>query len=263
MHTNYIKRRDHYKVPLAGLGSCNPLGVSYSNTPNGACRDNSTGNIVDCKATACSTATAVPGSSNPAGPNLTPVWNTEQIQVGGIVGAVTARTLDSYLQDRLAAKMSPFIANAIAKGADSVDAEDDFAALASDYCNIYGSLSDCYQQSQLAAKYSALWRQWAGGQSAGTYQSGATGTLTNPNALTSSVPSGGVVNPAPTQNVLTSPSGQSQVNPGSTQLVNTIPPAGASLPDLSGVTSWIEDNWVILAATAGGIFLMTTMGKGR
>ena len=228
-------------ISLRGLGACSPTGASYSNTPNGACLDSNTGNIVDCKAATCAVAT--PGAGSEWSTNAPPASTSPQYQnipIGGFTGDFQVETLDSFLAGVLAAKESTFDANVIAKGADSCAAElADFQAQAQDYCAINGAVSDCGQMATLVAKYQALYQSWCNGQSAGTYQSADTGNLNAPtNALTKSAP---VYTPPPqTQqaNVLNPP--QQSTNPTGGQQNVTGNQTPASTASTTDITSWIE-----------------------
>ena len=253
--------RFHGQGPrLSGLGVCTPMGFSYSNTPNGACTDG-TGSVVDCKAPSCGGAGTGAGaggwSSNAPPASTNPTYG--DIPIGGFTGTFQVETLDSYLAGRLAAKESPFIANAIAQGADSVAAEmADFLPTAQSYCAINGALPDCGQMAQLVAKYQALYQQWASGQRASSYQSGDTGTLTSPtNTLSNSAP---VFTPPPV-----------------TQPTNALNPPGASGNPTAGqqnvtgnqtpvapvdITSWLESNWVLVAAGIAALVFLPQMMKG-
>ena len=136
-------------INLQGLGACSPTGAKYSDTPNGACLDSNTGNIVDCQAAVCSaTSVVTPGSgpgewsSNAPSQSTNPTY--ENIPIGGFTGEFQVETLDSFLAGLLASKESPFTANTIAQGADTCAAElADFQGQAQDYCAINGAVSDC------------------------------------------------------------------------------------------------------------------------
>lgn len=162
---------------LRSLGSCTPLNVKYANTPNGACRDNSTGSVVDCGVTACQTA----ASPAQAGPTPAPAPVFQNIPIPGFTGDFSVPTLDSALEQSLQAKESTFIANAIAKGSDSVAAEaSDFQAQAQEHCSIYPSSDGCSNMAALVAQYVATYTAWAKSQSAQAYQGGDTGNLAAP-----------------------------------------------------------------------------------
>ena len=247
------------RLRLSGLGACTPMGFSYSNTPNGACQD-STGSIVDCKAASC---------ASPAGAGTGPEWTTNapsastnpvysNIPIGGFVGTFQVETLDSFLAGVLASKESPFIANAIAQGADTVAAESaDFLAQAQAYCAINGALPDCGQMAQLVAKYQALYQSWASGQRASTYQSGDTGSLASPtNALSNSAP---VYTPPPVTkqtNVLNPPGANSNPTQGQTNVT------GNQTPATDTGLSWLKSNWVLVAAGIAALIFLPQMMKG-
>lgn len=170
---------------LRGLGDCSPPLPGW-NPP--MCRDNSTGSIVSCNAcggSATPTAQQIVGqivtAVNNAGlaPGAAPV--EQSIPIPGFTGDFTVETLDSWLSDRLQAKESTFVANAIAKGSDSVDAEaNDFTAEAQQHCGVYPSSGGCDNQSAVAAKYAQIFRMWASTQSAQVYQAPDSGSLAAP-----------------------------------------------------------------------------------
>lgn len=167
---------------LMGLGACTPMGYSYSNTPNGACED-STGSVVDCKAPSC--AVAAPssggGGGGGAGPNFVPNTTLENIPIGGFTGDFAVPTLDADLSQKVFSEESPFVANMIAKGADSVSAEiANLMAEAQSHCGLYPNSSGCNNLAALVAQYQAQYAAWAKGQSASTYQNADTGPLTSP-----------------------------------------------------------------------------------
>jgi hypothetical protein len=169
-------------IGLMGLGECTPMGYSYSNTPNGACKD-ATGSIVDCKAASCAVAAPSSGGGGgaPAGPNFNPDTTLENIPIGGFTGDFAVPTLDADLSQSVFSKESPFIANAIARGADSVSAEDaDILAQAQSHCGLYPNSTGCNNLAALVAQYQAQYMAWAKGQSASSYQGTDTGPLTAP-----------------------------------------------------------------------------------
>jgi hypothetical protein len=250
--------RFHGQGPrLSGLGVCTPMGFSYSNTPNGACTDG-TGSVVDCKAPSCAGAGTGAGgwSSNAPPASTNPAYG--DIPIGGFTGTFQVETLDSFLAGLLAAKESPFIANAIARGADSVAAElADFLPTAQSYCAINGALPDCGQMAQLVAKYQALYQAWASGQRASSYQGGDTGTLTSPtNALSNSAP---VYTPPPVTkptNVLNPPAGGGNPTAGQQNVT------GNQVPGASTAQSWLEANWFLIAAGVAALVILPQMMKG-
>jgi len=241
--------------PLSGIGACNPMVGSKF------CLDTNTGNVVDCGSKVCTDSSGggstSPGWSTNANPS-NPVY--QDIALPGFTGTFHVQTLDSFLNTVLQAKESPFIANAIARGADTVDNQaNDFFAQAQMYCDINGALPDCNQQAQLVSKYQALYRQWAAGQSARTYQSGDTGTLANPyNALDKSAPTYQYVAPAQPTNVLNPPGTGNPVQ-GQTNVTGN---QTSAITGSTDILTWLKDNWVLVTALGvGGLVLFTTMGK--
>jgi hypothetical protein len=203
-----------------------------------------------------------PGTVSPGGgwttnaPSTSPIY--ANIPIGGFTGEFQVETLDSYLAGRLAAKESPFIANAIARGADSIEAEAaDFLPTAQSYCAINGALPDCGQMAQLVAKYQALYRAWGAGQQAGTYQGGDTGTLAQPvNVLSGSAPT---YTPPPVikQTNVLNPPGTGNPAAGQTNVSgaqSTTPP-----PATDGLTAWLTANWILVAAGIGALVLLPSM----
>lgn len=182
------------------------------------------------------------------------------IPIGGFVGDFQVQTLDSFLNTVLQAKESPFMANVLAKGADTVANQSaDFLAQAQSYCAINGALPDCGQLGSLVAKYQALFQSWAKGQQASTYQSGDTGTLFAPtNTLTNTAPQYTPPPQVKPTNVLAPPS--TPANPISGQQ-NVTAPADQSQ---NSAVSWLESNWVLVAAgVAAVVFLPQLMKGGR
>lgn len=249
---------------FGGYSSLNGLGECQSLPGSQFCRDNNTGSLVDCTSTVCKTgggASAGGGLSNEWSSNVpssSPVYSN--IPIGGFTGDFTVMTLDSFLAQVLASKESPFMANVIARGADTVaNQAADFQAQADSYCAINGALPDCGQKSSLVAKYRALYMAWANGQKASTYQSQDSGTIASPiNTLSNSAPVYNPVVPAPPTNVLSPPQ---TGNPTSGQQNVTSPPNQQSTDTLD-VTQWLKDNWVLVAAgVAAVVFLPSMMGR--
>ena len=177
---------------LRGLGDCTSLGTSYSNTPNGACRDNASGSVVDCKATVCASAS---GGGAAVGPSFVPSPVIENIPVGGFTGTLAVPSLASALGDMLAAKESPFNANLIAKGAVNVNTDaQDFAALATQHCTEYAASSGCDNPAAVAQQFVNQYLAWAKSQPASAYQASDSGSLFSPTTQ----PVQAVVNNGPT-----------------------------------------------------------------
>lgn len=78
-----------------------------------------------------------------------------------------------------------------------------------------------------------------------------------PNALANSA--GQTLSKAPLPSEIDN--GRTQSPNTNTDIVNTHPAAPA-LPDLSGVTDWITQNWVLLAAGAAAVFILPSLLKG-
>jgi hypothetical protein len=255
---------------LMGLGSCSPMGVKYSNTPNGACLNSNDGSVVDCLAAACS-AIAAPAGGPSAGPNFTPDTTIQDIVVGGFTGDIAVPTLDAALSEAVAAKESPFIANTIAKGADSVAAEDtDIATQAQAHCTEYPASEGCgADMAGLIAQYQAQYLAWAQTQNAGTYQAADTGTLTSP--LTASPGGGSAAAPvyvAPTPGSpsagATGGSGSSSTSTSSSSSSGTpaaTPFSWAFLTNeaIAGIPNWVLGVGVIGALIAFSMF----SGRGK
>lgn len=210
--------------------------------------------------------TAPGSSSSPSGwssnvPTGQPVY--ANIPVGGFTGDFQVMTLDSFLSTVLAAKESPFIANSIARGADTVaNQANDFQAQADSYCSINGALPDCGQKAQLVAKYKALFLAWAGGQSASIYQAGDTGTLSNPiNALTNSAPT---YTPPPNTNPtnVLSPPATGNPTAGSKNVTGQTDQT-QSTDSTSDITAWLQANWILVAAGVAAVVVLPSLMKGR
>ena len=172
---------------LMGLGSCTPMGTKYSDTPNGACIDSGSGSVVDCLAAVCGASAApAPGASPSAGPNFTPDTTLENIPIGGFTGTFAVPTLAADLSQVVFTDESPFVGNLIAKGADSVSAEEaNILAEAQQHCGLYPNSTGCDQLATLVAQAQAQYAAWAATQKAGTYQAADTGPLGSPLAPSS------------------------------------------------------------------------------
>ncbi len=201
-----------------------------------------------------------PGSWSSNVPTGNPVY--ADIPIGGFTGDFQVMTLDSFLSTVLAAKESPFIANAIARGADTVANQlSDFQAQADSYCSINSALPDCGQKSALVAKYRALYTSWASGQKASTYQSGDTGSLSNPiNVLSNSAPT---YTPPPNTNPTNVLSTPATGNPTSGQNNVTGPQSTTPGSSSTDIAAWLQANWIYLAAGVAAVVILPSLMKGR
>lgn len=200
---------------LRGLGDCTNLGTKYSNTPNGACRDNSTGSVIDCGAAACGAAAV---AANGGGSTYTPVTaivnNDPQLQpitVGGFTGDISVPTLLSALDDMLESKTGPPEINLLRAGADTQSGGlQDFSALAAEHCGEYPNSQGCDNPGPIVASVQNQWKAWlqsqasnltpasSAGSSAGSAGSAGSGASAGSQAATAtftnlSRPSGYVV----------------------------------------------------------------------
>lgn len=252
---------------FGGYSSLGSLGDCQSLPGSAFCRDNNTGSIVDCNSTPCKTGGGGNLSSDVGSwSSNVPVTNPQysNIPIGGFTGDFQVMTLDSFLSQVLASKESPFMANVIARGADTAaNQAADFQAQADSYCAINGALPDCGQKSSLVAKYRNLYMQWASGQKASTYQSQDSGTIANPiNTLTNTAPVYTPVVQAPSTNVLSPP--QTGNPTGDKKNVTGDQSTNNQSTDNStdGITAWIKQNWVLIAAgVAAVVFLPSMMGR--
>lgn len=202
------------RFSLKGLRGLRSLGDCSAPLPGSPtlCRNNATGSVVLCSS--CGTA-AAPASTSvidpalqkilqmdgipisqqgsmattqqpiavaaPAGPSPAPAPVFQNIPIPGFTGDFSVPTLDSALEQSLQAKESTFIANAIARGSDSVAAEAaDFQDQAQEHCSLYPSSDGCSNMAALVAQYVAAYTNWGKGQSAQVYQGGDTGSLAAP-----------------------------------------------------------------------------------
>lgn len=100
----------------------------------------------------------------------------------------------------------------------------------------------------------AGWQQTTGGQAIQFLAPAPT-----PNALDRVTPIPGAITPAPTTNVINAPQAGSPVTPDSIANARNQSSTGTPVGPNNTIpaTSWVEDNWPLLAAAAVGLFIMT------
>lgn len=256
MNLNLNTRRERFGR-FSGMGDT-PLPY-YCSQPQCQIPGQNCGGCPVTPGTAPGSTSSNPGSWSGNASSSNPTY--ANIPVGGFTGDFQVMTLDPFLNTVLQAKESPFMANVLARGADTVaNQSSDFLAQAQSYCAINGALPDCGQMGALVAKYQALFQSWASGQKASTYQSGDSGSLTNPvNVLTNTAPTYTPPPQTKPTNVLAPPqtgnptSGNQNVTGDQTQTQTQAP---------NDITAWLEANWVLVAAGVGALILLPSLMKG-
>ena len=233
--------------------------------------------------------------SGPTNPQFVPSLSP------GMANPVMAPTLDTYLQDLLAHKSAAGNVQTLVSAGGNAAQRDvqDVIASANQYCSVHPDVPGCGGGgTALAQGYAQRYSEFLAGQPASAYVTGApsTSVLTGrelgytyttyapgsipttsggQNILNQVAPQAGSPALAQFTSVLNPPTGGAPFGPSAlqnTQNVGAGPgliaaagaaPGGGIAQAPVGAKSWIEENWVLLAAAAGALFLMTQMGKTR